>query len=154
MRRLTAWALVIGVLVLAVLAYFGSAWLFAIYLAALGNAVSFHWWYACSRCSNLCCPFNVRSSEFFVRSRAVRMVGERDREFSDIRSLVAGIPLLLSVLIGVVGAWMFSWVAAVAWLLYISVAGYAYWKNSCTGCGNDCPANSNPAYRAWKQGPG
>ncbi|TDB39766.1 MAG: hypothetical protein D9V44_02110 [Actinobacteria bacterium] len=154
MRRLTAWALVVGVLALAVLAYFGNAWLFALYLAALGNAIAFHWWYACSRCSNLCCQFNVRSSEYFLRSRAVRMVGEREREFSDIRSLVAAIPLLLSVLIGVVGAWMFHWIAAVLWLGYMAVAGYSYWSRSCTRCGNDCPANTNPAYRAWKQGPG
>ncbi len=152
MRRAIAWALIVGLMVLAVLAYMGSAWLFAIYLAALGNAVSFHWWYACSRCSNTCCSFNARSPEFFARFTPLKMVGEPVSEFSDIRSLVAGIPLLVSVAIGVVGAWLYSPAATIAWLAYMGLVGYAYWRTSCAGCGNECPANRNPAYRTWKQG--
>ncbi len=150
MRRAVAWAFVAGLLALAVLAYLGNALLFAFYLAALGNAISFHWWYACSRCTNLCCPFNVRSSEFFARAGSVRMVGDPEREFSDIRSAVAGVPLLLSVAIGLIAAWLWHPLAAVAWLGVMCVPAYGYWKSSCGSCGNDCPANRNAAYRAWK----
>jgi len=150
MRRGAAWALVILLLILAVLAYLGDALLFAFYVAALGNAIAFHWWYACSRCSNLCCPFNVRSSEFFVRSRPVRMTDERVREFSNVRLLVAGVPLVLSVLIGVVAAWLYSPAAVAVWLVALAGASYWYWRVSCIGCGNDCPANRNARYLAWR----
>lgn len=153
-RRAIVWALIAGLLGLAVLAYFGSALLFAFYLAALGNAVSFHWWYACSRCSNMCCALNVRGPEFFMRVKPVRMVGEPEREFSDIRSIVGAVPVVLSVLIGLWAAWLWSPVAALLWTAYAAVVAYAYWKTSCPGCGNDCPVNRNPAYRRWKQGPG
>ena len=152
MRKLIGWALLVGLIGLAVLAYLGDALLFAFYLAALGNAIAFHWWYACSRCSNMCCMFNVRSPAFFARWRPVRMVGERGREFSDVHSAVAGIPLLLSVAIGVVAAWLFSPLAAIVWLVFMSGVGYAYWKTSCAGCGNDCPLNKNAAYHEWKKG--
>jgi len=150
MRRGAAWALIVLLLGLAVLAYFGSALVFALYLAALGNAFAFHWWYACSRCSNLCCPFNVRSSEYFVRSKPVRMVGEREREFSNIRSVIAGVPFLASIAVGVVAAWLFSPLATVIWLVCLGGVGYWYWKVSCVCCGNDCPANRNVRYLAWR----
>lgn len=150
MRRGAAWALIAVLLGLAVLAYLGNALLFAFYLAALGNSFAFHWWYACSRCSNLCCAFNVRSSEYFLRSKPVRMIGEREQEFSNIRSVVAGVPFLVSIAIGVVGAWLFSPVATVIWLVILAGVGYWYWRVSCSGCGNDCPANRNARYLAWR----
>jgi len=154
MRRAIGWAFTAGLLALAVLAYLGNTLLFAFYLAALGNAIAFHWWYACSRCTNLCCPFNVRSPDFFARVRKVRMTNAPVREFSDIKSLVAGIPLLLSVALGVIAAWLYSPAVTLVWVAAMAVPAYAYWKTSCSGCGNDCPANRNRAYLEWKKGSG
>ncbi|KAF0207415.1 MAG: hypothetical protein Q8S43_06775 [Actinomycetota bacterium] len=150
MRRAAGWALIITLIGLAVPAYFGNALLFAFYLAALGNAVAFHWWYACSRCSNACCTFNVRSPDFIMRFRPVVIVDECEREFSNLRSLVAGIPLVLSVVIGVVAAWLFSPLAVAIWGVIFAGVGFWYWKVTCIGCGNDCPANRNARYLAWR----
>jgi hypothetical protein len=150
MRRGAAWALIVVLLALAVLAYFGNALFFAFYLAALGNAVAFHWWYACSRCSNVCCAFNIRSPEFLVRFRPVKITDEADRPFSNVRSTVAAIPLVLSIAIGLVGAWLFSPIAVGVWLVVLAAVAYWYSRVSCIGCGNDCPVNRNAAYLAWR----
>lgn len=150
MRRGAVWALIFSLLVLAALAYLGSALLFAFYLVALGNAIAFHWWYACSRCSNLCCAFNVRNSEFLMRFRPVVIVDECEREFSNVRSAVAGVPLLLSIAVGVVAAWRFSPLGVGIWMVCFAGAAFWYWKVTCIGCGNDCPANRNARYLAWR----
>ncbi len=150
MQRGAVWTIIVLLLALAVLAYMGNALLFAFYLAALGNAVAFHWWYACSRCSNACCALNVRSPHFLMRFRPVKIVDEAEQPYSDVSSAVAGVPLLLSVAVGIVAAWMFSPVAVAVWAVAMAAAGFWYWKVSCVGCGNDCPANRNAAYLAWR----
>lgn len=150
MRKGVIYALIVWLCVLAVLAYKGSALLFAFYLVALGNAVSFHWWYACSRCSNMCCGFNRYSPHFFLRPGKSSARYSEPKTFSNVRSLVAGVPVLLSVAIGLVAAGMYSLLAAVIWTVGLAALGYWYWTVSCVGCGNDCPANRNAAYRAWQ----
>ncbi|MGB4592762.1 MAG: hypothetical protein WBI63_03165 [Coriobacteriia bacterium] len=154
MRKGVIYALIVWLCVLAGLAYRGDFWLFAFYLVALGNALSFHWWYACSRCSNVCCGFNRYSPHFFLRPGKSRARCQEPTRFSNVRSLVAGIPVLLSVAVGVVGAAMYSLVAAAVWLVGMVGLGYWYWKVSCVGCGNDCPANRNAAYLQWRQASG
>lgn len=154
MRKGVIYALIAWLLVLAYLAYQGSFAIFAFYLVGLANAVSFHWWYACSRCSNMCCGFNSRSPHFFLRPGKSEEHYQAPVGFSNKKALVAGAPVLACVALGVVGAWLFSPLVALGWLAVMAVLGYVYWRVSCVGCGNDCPANKNPEYLAWREASG
>lgn len=154
MRKGIVYALIVWLFVLAVLAYHGNFFLFALYLVGLANAVAFHWWYACSRCSNMCCGFNPRGPHFFLLPGKSRTRYETPEGYSNKKAWVAGTPVLACVLVGVTAAAMYDLWLTVGWLAVMAALGYVYMRVSCVGCGNDCPANTNPEYLAWRQGRG
>lgn len=151
MGRLAVCVIIGGVVVISVFAALGSPAVFAVYAVAVGVTGGVHWVRGCMRCTNFACAINPRSPEFVFASSKKRAAPPPEVEgFSDLDSARLAIPVLLALLVGLYGAWLFHPLTVFAALALIAVGLVIYNRHSCRECANDCPANRNPAYHAWK----
>ncbi|MHB0976765.1 MAG: hypothetical protein ACYC1U_06175 [Candidatus Aquicultorales bacterium] len=147
-RKLVVWGFVVLLIGIGIFAYLGSRSVFFVYALSVVVIGTVHTVLCCKRCSNLKCAINPKGPDFFLgRKSSTQIVPS----FSDIDAREVGLPLVLAIGIGFVGTWFFSPYATLALLTVTGFLGSFYWKDSCQFCTNNCPANRNPEYWAWKK---
>ena len=150
-RRVSLWIMLVAVAAAGAFAWMGSPVLFAVFALLLAGAGAFHWAYACRRCTNADCAVNARGDCFaFGPSRSPGDGGVRQQPFSDLQAMVAAPPLVVAIVVGTYGAWLFSPLAALACVAVLGAGFAVYAGVTCTNCVNRCPLNRNEAYRAWR----
>jgi len=147
-RRATSLVILGAFLALAVLSVLGNPVLGVIFIVGAGVVLGHHAARLCPRCSNLDCAFNPR----FSGSHSPGSGSVSKDAFSDLpitRTTV--VPLLLVGPLALVGAWLYSPVAAVAVAVVALSAHTVFRRITCSHCGNDCAGNCNEQYRQWKR---
>ena len=143
------WAFVLLIVSLAVFAFLGNKTLGLIYIGLMVPMVVLHFLLVCAKCTNVGCPLNSKSTDFIFFKGPFESF--RDLGYSDIKTLWATIPLALVQIIAFIALWQLSISLFAVFIALFTVTFYFYQKSACTVCTNNCPANSNRAYRDWKK---
>lgn len=148
-RRISGWGLVFLIAAVAVLSYFGNRNLFYAFIGLIVPFLIFHALTLCSRCTNVHCPLNARSSDYVFRVKKPPkhiMLG-----YSDMDILWTLTPLGLIVIIPLIAVWQLSPFIFFTVFVLVVLNVIVYRKESCRFCTNNCPMNKNDGYWEWKK---
>lgn len=148
-RKLSGWGFILLVFLLALFSYIGNKTFFYLFMALIFPFGLLHVIFLCSKCTNVCCPFNSNSPDFiFSSGPAPRriMVGN-----SDIDTQWALVPLGLILTIPYIAVWQMNPAIFFPLFIFGVIVIVLYQKESCRFCTNNCRLNGNEEYWIWKK---
>ena len=151
LRKCSVWGLFVIVVALAVFSWLGSPMMFVMYAVLMLPILVVHPVSICKRCDNLACAINTRSPDYFLSFKKGEPAGPADVDkFSDLKMYLGFYPMALAIIIGFAGVWYFNTAVFIALAVFSAAVLLTYMRNTCRYCTNNCPANMNANYRAWK----
>lgn len=149
LRKVSAWGFLVVFIAVGVGAFLGNRLVFAAYVCLGVSSIAYHTVALCRKCGNMACGLNSKSPDYMFRFR--RTCGSQEGlgySKSKPPPWVA-LWLVLSLLVGLAGTWLFSPAVALALAAVVAANTLLYSTVTCRNCTCACPMNRNAHYWAW-----